>query len=284
MKSNQIPHRWDIFNELLQALKELGGEAYRDDVIDKVADILKLTDAQREEKLIKRDSTKFAFEVGWARWGLNKYGLIEFGAKRGFWKLTDKGFATEHVNKADVQKTIKDYIKQNKKIRANNIKSGDDLDSEDDNPEVEQWQIDLLQRIKAIHPYGFELMCKNILTKLGFVDVEVTQASNDGGIDGFATMKVQGVIGFKTAFQCKRYAGSVGVGAIQGFAGATTGQADKTLMITTGSFTYKANLEAERLGIDLIDGDGLVDLMYELRLGLKEEVVLDEDYFAKYDK
>lgn len=60
-------------------------------------------------------------------------------------------------------------------------------------------------------------------------------------------------------FQCKRDVGSVGAGAVRDFRGAMTGRGDKGLLITTGTFTAKA--EAARDGappLDLIDGAGFV--------------------------
>ncbi len=64
------------------------------------------------------------------------------------------------------------------------------------------------------------------------------------------------------------------------------GRADKGLVITTGSFTPEARREATRDGapaIDLVDGDGLCDLLKQLKLGvvirLVEEVDVDPQYF-----
>jgi restriction system protein len=54
------------------------------------------------------------------------------------------------------------------------------------------------------------------------------------------------------------------------------GRSDKGLMITTGTFTPDAKREATRDGapaIDLIDGDQLCDLLKQLKLGVKTEMV-----------
>ena len=66
------------------------------------------------------------------------------------------------------------------------------------------------------------------------------------------------------------------------------GQADKGLMITTGTFTRDAIREATRDGappIDLVDGDQLADKLKELGLGVGTEVVekvsVDEDWFRQ---
>ena len=66
------------------------------------------------------------------------------------------------------------------------------------------------------------------------------------------------------------------------------GRGDKGLLITTGTFTPDAKLEASRDGappIDLIDGDRLCDLLAEHRIGLMvttrtiNEVTIDPDYW-----
>jgi restriction system protein len=65
------------------------------------------------------------------------------------------------------------------------------------------------------------------------------------------------------------------------------GRSDKGLMITTGTFTPDAKREATRDGapaIDLIDGDQLCDLLKQLRLGVRTEMVermtVEADWFS----
>jgi restriction system protein len=66
------------------------------------------------------------------------------------------------------------------------------------------------------------------------------------------------------------------------------GRADKGLIVTTGTFTRDARTEAQRDGappLDLIDGEELVEMLKELRLGITvtekvvEEVHVDKDWF-----
>jgi restriction system protein len=54
------------------------------------------------------------------------------------------------------------------------------------------------------------------------------------------------------------------------------GRSDKGLIITTGTFSAEARREATRDGapaIELIDGDQLCNLLYELKLGVRTEIV-----------
>jgi restriction system protein len=65
------------------------------------------------------------------------------------------------------------------------------------------------------------------------------------------------------------------------------GRSDKGLFITTGTFTPDAKREATRDGapaIDLIDGDQLCDLLKQLSLGVRtemvEKIVVQPDWFG----
>jgi restriction system protein len=94
------------------------------------------------------------------------------------------------------------------------------------------------------------------------------------------------LLSFQVLFQCKRYQGSVGAGAVRDFRGAMVGRSDKGLLITTGTFTPEAKREATRDGapaIELIDGDQLCDLLGQLNLGVRTVMVpkmtVETDWF-----
>lgn len=108
-----------------------------------------------------------------------------------------------------------------------------------------------------------------------------TGRSGDGGIDGAGVLRVN-LISFHVRFQCKRYTGSVGSGAIRDFRGAMVGRADKGLFITTGRFTKDAAHEAARDGapaIDLIDGIDLCNLLRSLDLGVETVIRPKPEFF-----
>ena len=92
-------------------------------------------------------------------------------------------------------------------------------------------------------PAAFERLAQRMLREAGFIKVEVTGRSGDGGIDGTGVLRVN-LLSFQVLFQCKRYSGSVGAGAIRDFRGAMIGRCDKGLIITTGTFTADAQKEA----------------------------------------
>ena len=79
-----------MLDGLLQALRELNGATFHE-VTDRTADILHLTDEQRNFKQPKRNYTQFGYRLNWTRWLLKVYGLVE-SPKRGVWTLTTRGW------------------------------------------------------------------------------------------------------------------------------------------------------------------------------------------------
>lgn len=127
-----------------------------------------------------------------------------------------------------------------------------------------------------------------LLRESGFTRVTVTGRSGDGGIDGTGIVQIGGLLSFPVLFQCKRYSGSVGAGAVRDFRGAMVGRTDHGLIITTGTFTRDAATEAARDGaplIDLVDGDQLLDKLKDLQLGVRittrtvEDVSIVSEFF-----
>jgi restriction system protein len=130
---------------------------------------------------------------------------------------------------------------------------------------------------------------QRLLRESGFVEVEVTGRSGDGGIDGKGIARMSGLLSFHVIFQCKRYRGSISPSQIRDFRGAMQGRADKGIFITTGNFTRDARKEATRDGappIDLIDGELLCEKLREFALGVKTKVVeeyeIDKEFFTKF--
>ncbi len=138
-----------------------------------------------------------------------------------------------------------------------------------------------------MQPDAFERLCQRVLRESGFIQVEVTGRSGDGGIDGHGLVRLAGLISFPVIFQCKRYRNTISSSIVRDFRGAMVGRADKGLIITTGRFTQDASQEATRDGappIDLIDGEQLIDKLKDLKLGVVtrqvEVVEVNTGWFA----
>ena len=191
---------------------------------------------------------------------------------RGVWTITESGRKIqtgEEVRKLVRSKHAmwaKARQAQNTGMESANKDAGDD----------QEWQEELLGIIRGIRPDAFEHLYQRILRESGFVKVEVTGRSGDGGIDGVGVLQVN-LISFHVCFQCKRYTGSVSLREIRDFRGALSGRAEKGLFITTGRFTRDAEHEAVRDGapaIDLIDGTQLCILLRNLKLGVETQEVI----------
>ena len=89
---------------------------------------------------------------------------------------------------------------------------------------------------KQIDPSSFERLIQRLLRESGFVQVEVTGRTGDGGIDGKGIARIHGFMSFHVVFQCKRYSGIVSASHIRDFRGAMVGRADKGLLLRPAHF------------------------------------------------
>lgn len=67
----------------------------------------------------------------------------------------------------------------------------------------------LQQELREMDPRVFEDLIGRLLTAVGFVDVEVTKYSGDGGVDVRGTLAVGVVTNVRTAIQVKRWSKNV---------------------------------------------------------------------------
>lgn len=128
----------------------------------------------------------------------------------------------------------------------------------------------LLEELLEMDPKAFEGLIGRLLMSLGFVEVEVTSYSNDGGIDVRGTLAVGGVTNVKTAIQVKRWSKNVPGRTVRELRGGLSPH-ERGLIITTSDFTKDARHESEisdRAPISLVDGARLVRLLVEHEIGV----------------
>lgn len=274
----------DLFNPTIKALKKLGGSGAVSEIEEEVAQLLNLSEEQTNE-IHRISTTKLTYRLAWARNYLKRYGLIE-NSSRGIWALTEEGKRVEEVNKEKVKKAVVKIDREERVQKKPQENESQQIENTTEEIEEFTWQDKLLETIKSIQPDQFERLCQRLLRELGFVNVEVTGKTNDGGIDGKGMIRLGGVLSFHVVFQAKRYQGSVSSSVIRDFRGAMSGRADKGVIMTTGSFTREAKKEAQRDGaipIDLIDGNDFAEKLKELNLGVQielvEEVKVKVDWF-----
>jgi restriction system protein len=272
-----VPKYDDLFNPLLEALHKLGGSATLPEMEDLVAKILNLSDEDVNE-IHRGNRTKLSYRLAWARNYLKRYGLLENSSK-GVWALTSEGLKTKSVDKKIVNRTVKSMDQE-----INAMGKGEDSVLDDHG---EDWKDILINQMKQLSPDAFERLCQRILRESGFIQVEVTGRSGDGGIDGRGILQIGGLITFRVIFQCKRYNRNVTSQEIREFKGTMVGRAEKGLFMTTGAFTRDAKVEALRDGsppIDLIDGEQLAERLKELRLGVTVKLAEDIDVNTEWFK
>jgi restriction system protein len=273
----------ELMNPVLRALKLLGGSGTNEEINSKVAELVSIPADQLEvlHNPEKGGMTEFEYRLMWTRTYLKKYGIIN-NSERGVWSLTPEGIRAERVDERDVVRAVREQARQEGKRK--------DADIDEEPDQRVQWQDQLLGIILDMPPAAFERLIQRLLRESGFVQVEVTGQTGDGGIDGHGILRLAGFLSFRIIFQAKRWRGAVGASQVRDFRGAMVGRADKGLLITTGTFTKDAMREATRDGapaIDLVDGDQLVDKLKQLSLGVQtkkvevEQVSVLSDWFRQ---
>lgn len=266
-KKTNMPSYADFIWPVVTSFKKLGGSADKQQLLEKVAEVMALTDDVIEQPHKNGPQSEVAYRVAWVQTWLKHDGILE-NPKRGVWILTPRG--------REVDQTTAEAVSPNKKRPTANKPKIVEIGDGDTPEELSEWQTSLLNTIKDMKPAAFERLAKRLLLELGFSKVLVTGGSGDGGIDAVGTVTVNSVLTFKVVVQCKRYRDTVGPNDLRSFRGAMQGRTDKALFITTGSFTRGALAEAMRDGvpeIDLISGEDLAVILKELNLGVKTEMV-----------
>jgi restriction system protein len=266
-----IPDSRELMFPTIQALKALGGSARIDEISAKVISDRGFTE---EQQALRRSEdhhmSLIDYRLAWARNYLKNIGAVENSA-RGVWAITEHG---RSLTSEEVQSEVRAYkaaynAEYQKKKKLKEIDVGDEEETDDGEPE-DHWKEQLLSVLQNMPVDAFERLAQRLLREANFRNVEVLGKSGDGGLDGVGILGLS-LVSFPVFFQCKRYQGSVGPGAVRDFRGAMSGRGEKGLLITTGTFTKDAKSEANRDGappVELIDGESLCELLKQYDLGV----------------
>lgn len=269
-----VPTFDELINPTLRALRELGGSASIQELAESVIGGLQLSEEDAQQPHGRGPQTEVEYRIAWARTYLKKFGLIT-NSERGVWSLTPEGARIGEVDPQEVVRFVRQQRNgQTRRAAGDRRRAQEEIAEADE--ETAPWREHLLAVLLAMDPSAFERLCKRLLRESGFIEVEVTGRSGDGGIDGHGIIRVAGLISFTVLFQCKRYRDNIGPSVVRDFRGAMIGRSDKGLLITTAGFTREARMEATRDGappIDLISGDLLVEKLKELKLGVRTRMV-----------
>jgi len=275
-----------------------------------VADKANLTDEQKMEVLPSGNQLKYQNRIGWGVSFLTNVGALE-RPKRGHYQITGAGkqlvkLFPNGAKERDVKALGED---SNSPIRvyqstgpwAKTVEKAVGAEASSMTP-IEQVQsgieriheetaAELLWRLQGKEPGFFEQAVVELLLAMGYGGTtgtgNVTQLSNDGGIDGVIDQDILGLN--RVYIQAKRYADGNVVSRpdLQAFVGALSGKADSGVFITTSRFSEGAQTYAENVPtrIILIDGKRLTSLMIRYGVGVQVSetykiVEIDEDFFA----
>ena len=288
--SSSLPTFDSMLLPTIKALQLLGGSGTTEEIYNQVVQLLNLPDSVLE--ILQGNTSQGAVEyrLAWSRTYLKKFGLIENSA-RGVWSLIATSTNLAELDAKDIVKFVRELDKKKTTPEPlTTVEMSEELESGVSAEAMDEitWHQQVHSVLLSLSPDAFERLTQRMLRESGFIQVQVTGKSGDGGIDGVGIARINGFLSFHVLFQCKRYQGSVTSSQVRDFRGAMQGRTDKGLLVTTGTFTRDAVKEATRDGappIDLIDGEQLVLRLKELGLGVNikmiESVEVDANWFAK---
>jgi restriction system protein len=125
-------------------------------------------------------------------------------------------------------------------------------------------------------PIAFEGLICELLERMGYHEVHLTQATHDMGVDIIAYIEL-GISSIREVIQVKRHQRSIHRPTLDALRGSLHRfDAVRGTLITTSSFskgTKQAAFERGAPPITLIDGEKLIDLLMEHELGVRKSSV-----------
>lgn len=296
-----VPGYQEFMLPILEILSD-EQEHKNNEVTNAVANILNLSDEDKQEMLPSGTQQTYYNRSGWARTYLKKAGLIEY-TSRGIMKITESGKKVLQNKPKKIDNKFLFQFEQFNQFKNNNGNVNSEIFEEkilNDNhtPDeifdavekeyLDSLKQDLLDSLKSVNPVRFEKIVLDLMEKMNYGTGAVTKLSHDGGIDGIVDEDELGLQ--KIYLQAKRYSeNKVNESEIQNFVGALgCSSVNKGVFITTSFFDKraieKANAaKAKGCIIRLIDGKELVNLMIRYDLGVEVKKTytikkIDEDY------
>jgi len=305
------------YNELIvPALKFLGehNSLKMKEFENPLAQEFSLTDHDMSLMYPSGNKNIFYDRIGWALSYLAMSGLV-IKPRRAYYEITETGrkmldtpakineYITKQMQKRNKERVATALHKDNMDIEINDtVNVNDETPSETINFSFEKIKRkiynDILDTIISKTPREFEKLVVLLLQKMGYGGEiknsgEVTQYSNDHGIDGIIK---EDILGFGRIYiQAKRYQRDAKIGRedLNKFVGAlAVAQSSKGVFITTSSFNKNALEYVEKLNssttLVLIDGNQLAEYIYDYSLGMQTEQVieikkLDSDFWDTMD-
>jgi restriction system protein len=249
-----LPRLSDIEVALLNALVPLGGKAPANQVYPEVTKHFPAMTPEQLVEVLPSGGNRWSNRIQWVRLRLVKKGEMSSPA-HGVWAITEKGRA--RIGPKGTKETLEPAPSDTSLV-----------DLYEDYEAT--FRAKLLDRLHQMKPSDFEQFARKLLRAYGFVEVEVTGVSSDGGIDGYGRLRL-GLASMNVAFQCKRWQTNVGRPEVDKFRGAIQGEYEQGVFFATSDFTpqaREASLKKGAVPIILLNGESVVSLMIDKGLGV----------------
>lgn len=142
--------------------------------------------------------------------------------------------------------------------------------------------------LENMDPSRFEHLVRDLLEAMGYEDVTVTGQSGDRGVDVVARIQF-GITNITEVVQVKRHKGIIGRQIVDQLRGALPyHKAIRGTLITLSDFSKgckEAALFPGAAPITLINGNKLIELLFEHEVGIRKQSVtlyeVDEEFFSE---
>lgn len=298
-----IPTYQECMLPLLKLLKEKGTLSLAD-CTNILSEEFKLSPQERNELLPSKKQTIMKNRVGWAKFYLDKAGLLKVPS-RGNYALTESGLQFLDTNPLDLTTedlikipTFKDFITNHQEAEKSLTSFPQSKEMQARTPEetidenykfiVHNLVDEVLDLVFQKDSDFFERLVMDLLIQMGYGEGMVTRRSRDGGIDGIIDEDKLGLA--KIYIQAKRWqqGKNVGRSEVESFVGAVDRQrGNKGVFITTSDFTKEAyDHTSTHVNLVKINGKRLAELMIQYNIGVTIKNIyeikkIDSDYFEE---
>ncbi len=304
-----VPDYQTLMLPILRLLED-GSDWRTAQLRERLAEQFALSEEDITERIPSGGATRFTKNVDWSRHYLKRAGVLE-APSRAVSRLTERGreLLAENPERVDnaVLQQYEEFSDFRPGLRSAPRPVSTDGDDAPTSPVLAELNPDdalrenyrqyragvtdeLRERVLEQSPEFFESLVIRLMERLGYAGEHGRAIrlgrSGDGGVDGVVSPDR---LGLESVYlQAKRWESqTVGRPDVQGFSGSLDAYgATKGVFITTSSFSAEARAYVQSIQktIVLIDGERLVELMYEVNLGVTTQDTLelkqvDSDFF-----
>lgn len=312
MNAEDLPTYSDLILPVLRAVQKLGGSAQSAEIVDQVLSDLDPSEEALAVTFPNRPHHSVLIDrIMWGRSYAKLIGALE-SPKRAVFLLTALGRELLGLPETEGTRRTKELdreFRRNRPQRKRLVQSGahdaieangsqgasdsdpvdTDLPEDDDSPDQgNMWRDELIARLHALSPEGFEEFTMFLLRLYG-LELERVGKSGDKGIDGIGFAPISPVMSSRVAVQVKKYdpnGKAVSREEVSLFQNdAKKRGAEHAFFVTLGRYSKAARADAVNGSptVNLIDGDKLTELIREKELGVSMQPIVNPEWFNRFD-